>query len=181
MLNRIKLFFICLTAMQIVGCTGLAEMKTVKFIGSVESEKAMVNIVMPLVVGTPGAVKAEMWDGDKFIGTLSAGSMIQYKTDPGNHTFMVNAQGNWGVARGELNSGKTYYLKFNGGIGSARLGVASRSDPRVFEWKNLIPTAIDEDSAKPLPKNEIGKAKKILRKVEDGRVRFITITSEAAR
>ena len=35
------------------------------------------------------------------------GSLIQYKTHPGIHTFMVYVQGRWGVAKGEHKPGMT--------------------------------------------------------------------------
>jgi len=162
--------------LNLSGCAGLGNMKEVKFEDNIESDMAMVNIVRRSVFMGDGA-KVEAWDGDKFIGTLSAGSLLQYKAKPGDHTFMVYVQGAWGVAKGELKPGKTYYLKFNmSGWGPVFLGVANSDDPRISEWNKMKTIVKDESSPKAVPKKYIIDAQKTLKKVEEGTANFTHIS-----
>lgn len=176
LLNTIFLFIF----LQMTGCAGLAEMKKAEFIDSVSPESSMVNIVRPNVFLGDGA-EVEVWDGDKFIGTLSAGTLIQYKTDPGNHTFLVYNQGSWGIAKGELISGKTYYLKFNIGFGFVTLGVAKSSDSRISVWnRKLDPMVIDYAKSNPVSAKEIADTRKILQDLEVGKAKYEKISNENA-
>lgn len=163
--RTIGLFIVVL---GLTGCAGLANMKQVEFQTEAKPDMATVNIVRRAVFMGDGA-KVEAWDGDKFIGTLSAGKLLQYETEPGVHTFMVYVQGSWGVAKGELKPGKKYYLKFNmTGWGPINLGVAKSSDPRISEWNTMDTVAIDKSSPKDIPEKHVLKARKILQRIEDG-------------
>jgi hypothetical protein len=57
----------------------------------------------------------DIWDGDKPVGSFDAkkvpiiGTMIAYKTTPGEHYFIVHAS-NWIVVRADLEAGKRYNL-----------------------------------------------------------------------
>ncbi|MBV1928272.1 MAG: hypothetical protein KUG81_02015 [Gammaproteobacteria bacterium] len=151
----------------ITGCAGLGNMKEVAFEEEIESDMAMVNIVRRRVFLGDGA-KVEVWDGDKFIGTLEAGKLLQYKTTPKTHTFMVYVQGSWGVAKGDLKEGKTYYLKFNQGFGAVNLGVAKHDDPRIREWSTMTTVAVDNTLQKKVPQKYIDSARQTLKRVSDG-------------
>jgi hypothetical protein len=153
--------------LSLMGCAGLGNMKKVDFEKTVEPDMVMVNIVRRSIFAGDGA-KVEVWDGDKFIGTLSAGKLLQYETMPGDHVFMVYVQGSWGVAKGELKAGKTYYLKFNSGFGAVSLGVAKHDDPRIEEWNTMTTVKIDENSPKKVPEKYYISARKILKRVENG-------------
>lgn len=121
--------------------------------------------------------KVEAWDGDEFIGTLSAGKLLQYEAKPGIHTFMVYVQGSWGVAKGELKPGKTYYLKFNmSGWGPINLGAAESTDSRIPEWNKMDTVSIDKSSPKDVPEKYILKAQDILQRVESGNTIVTPIT-----
>ena len=160
----------------LTGCAGLGNMKEVNFENEIEPDMAMVNIVRRSVFMGDGA-KVEAWDGDNFIGTLSAGKLLQYKTIPGIHTFMVKFGSSWGVAKGDLKPGKTYYLKFNtSGWGPISLGVAKSDDPRIDDWNTMTTVAVDELSPKDIPEKYIVGARKILKKVEDGNANVAAIT-----
>ena len=164
----------------LTGCAGLAKMKEVTFEKNIEPDMAMVNIVRRSVFMGDGA-EVEAWDGDKLIGTLSSGTLIQYKTQPGVHTFMVYVQGRWGVAKGELKPGKTYYLKFNmTGWGPVTLGIADANDPRIDEWNMMTTVVIDESSQKKIPEKYITDARKILKRVEEGDANVTLITDSHA-
>lgn len=105
----------------------------------------------------------------KQLAQLALANLLQYKTMPGHHTFVVSVQGSWGVAQGNLLPGKTYYLKYNQGFGSVSLGVANNDDQRIAEWNSMKVVAIDESASKPASEKQIKKAQKILKRVEEGK------------
>ena len=165
----------------LAGCIGgLAKMERVAFVDEAVADQALVNIVRLRVFLGDGA-NTDMWDGDKFIGTLGAGKLIQYKAIPGYHVFMVYVQGQWGAARGELKPGKTYYLKVNQGYGRIILGVAKSNDPRIERWNaKLTPVAIDDSRLKDIPQKFVDKARIVLEGVNSGSYRSHLIGDEHA-
>jgi len=177
MLGNIRNVSLFIFIIGLTGCAGLGNMKEVEFQAKAKPDMATVNIVRRAVLLGDGG-KVEAWDGDKFIGTLSAGTLLQYETKPGVHTFMVYESGFfWGVAKGELKSGKSYYLKFNmSGWGPISLGVAASTDPRIPEWNTMETVSIDESSPKDVPEKYVVKAREILQKVEDGNANVTPIT-----
>ena len=180
MRHCLKVFFCLLFAAQITACAGLADMKKVDFVDTAAPDKALVNIVRPSVFVGDGA-KVEVWDGEQFVGTLAAGTLIQYQATPGEHDFMVYSQGSWGIAKGELLPGKTYYLKFNIGFGFITLGVAHKNDPRIEEWnRKLSPMAVNTQSSKPVPEKTIEASRKMLAKIQDGSVKYEVINESNA-
>ena len=176
MLENIRIVSLVIFIIGLSGCAGLGNMKEVEFQTEAKSDMATVNIVRRAVFMGDGA-KVEAWDGDEFIGTLSAGKLLQYEANSGLHTFMVYVQGSWGVAKGELKSGKSYYLKFNmSGWGPISLGVAKSTDKRIPEWNTMDTVSIDKSSPKNVPEKYIVKARKILQRVEDGNANVTPIT-----
>ena len=183
MKSTIKSIFFLLIAIQVSGCAlgGIAKMQKTDFIEKFEPDKVLVNFVRPKVFAGDG-VNVDMWDGDKFIGTLGAGKMIQYITTPGEHIFMASAQGLWGIAKGDLIAGKKYYLKYNNGFGFIVLGVAKSSDPRIEKWNtSLSPVSINKSNS-PLPVSEkhTKKAQAILERMEEGTAKYNLISEENA-
>ena len=49
-------------------------------------EKAIVTFMRPSYFG--GAIQFGIWDREKFVGILEAGSLLQYETEPGEHLFL---------------------------------------------------------------------------------------------
>ena len=176
-IRAIGLFFVFL---GLTGCAGLGKMNQVEFQTEAKPDMATVNIVRRSVFMGDGA-KVEAWDGDEFIGTLGAGKLLQYEAEPGIHTFMVYVQGSWGVAKGELKPGKTYYLKFNmSGWGPISLGVAKSTDSRIPEWNTMSTVSIDKSSPKDVPEKYVLKAQKILQRVESGNANVTPINDTNA-
>ncbi|EWH09562.1 hypothetical protein DS2_12043 [Catenovulum agarivorans DS-2] len=175
MIKHIKVVAVLFAAIMMSGCAGLGAMKQVQFQDNAKPDTAMVNIVRRAVFMGDGA-KVEVWDGDQFIGTLGAGELLQYEAEPGVHTFMVYVQGSWGVAKGELKAGKSYFLKFNmSGFGPISLGVADSNDPRIAEWKTMKTITIDKAATKEVPEKYIQAARKILTRVENGQANVTQI------
>lgn len=143
------------------GCSSLAEMKVVNKIESVSSGESLVSFVRPHIFLGDG-VDFEVWDGNKFIGTIEAGSMIQYVASPGEHNFMIDPTqgGAWAHKNIYLEPGKRYYLKPNTiPFVGFRLGVASPTDKRIDKWnKGLTPLAIDKIKSKAVPQKNIIEA-----------------------
>lgn len=180
MLRRIRIVGFLVFVLGLTGCAGLGNMKEVPFQNEVKPGMATVNIVRRAVFMGDGA-KVEVWDGEKFIGTLNAGKLLQYDAEPGVHTFMVYMQGSWGVAKGELKAGKSYYLKFNmSGWGPISLGVAPSFDQRISEWKTMDTVVIDESAPKDVPEKYILKARQTLQRIEDGNANVTMITDANA-
>jgi hypothetical protein len=164
-----RYFVLLIVMVPLAGCIGgLAKMERVAFVDEAAADKALVNIVRPRVFLGDGA-NVDMWDGDKFIGTLGAGKMIQYEATPGYHVFMVYVQGQWGAARGELKRGRTYYLKVNQGYTRIILGVAKSNDPRIERWNaKLTPVGIDDSRLNDVPQKFVDKARIVLEGVNSG-------------
>ncbi len=159
----ITITFLALLSL-LTACSGLGNMKEVAFENEAESDAVLVNFVRRSVFQGDGAM-VEAWDADKFIGTLKAGTLLQYKTEPGVHTLLLYCQGSWAVAKGDLKAGKSYYLKFNMpgfGIG---LGVARSDDSRIEEWKTMKTVTLDEAAPKEVPEKYILGARKVLERV----------------
>lgn len=148
------------------GCSSLAEMKEVDRVVNVNSNSSMVNIVRPHIFLGDG-VDFEVWDGSLFIGTLEAGSMIQYITTPGKHHFMIDPTqgGDWAHKSIELKKGEKYYIKPNTiPFVGLKIGVAESTDSRISKWdKGLTPLAIDKNKSKEVPQKNIDEAKKYLK------------------
>lgn len=89
------------------GCGG-GHMKTVRDPSGLApaSDKATVIFVRPSGFGF--AVKAALYDGDEYIGTLMAQKRIHYQADPGEHLFTVIGE-SADFMKATLLPGRTYY------------------------------------------------------------------------
>ncbi len=80
-------------------------------------------------------------DGDSFIGTLSAGTLVQYRVAPGPHVFMANSE-NWSYVKADLQPGKHYFIKANmfPGFATARsaLTPVPNTDERIKTWPTKL-------------------------------------------
>src|SRR4030067_430618 len=70
-----------------------------------ESGKALVYFVRPTSFG--GAIQATLYDGDDYLGTISAHTHLAYQAKPGKHLFMVIGE-NADFMQADLTAGKTY-------------------------------------------------------------------------
>ena len=68
--------------------------------------KSLVVFMRPSFFG--GAIQSVIYDGDTYIGTLSAGKQIAYETEPGQHMFMVVSEAA-DFLSADLDTDKTYY------------------------------------------------------------------------
>lgn len=68
--------------------------------------KALIHFMRPSSFG--GAIQSTVWDGESYIGTVSANSRVCYQAEPGEHMFMVVGE-SADFMQAELLPGKTYY------------------------------------------------------------------------
>ncbi len=178
----IVLLVVCFGALT--GCASV-KMHETSTMGAPSNNKAIVNFVRPAVFFGDG-LAIDIWDSEKYIGSLGSGRLIQYETEPGKHLFIGNAE-NWSYASGDLVAGKQYYIKANifpGFLtGRTVLGVAKSNDERVTEWiRKLKPVVATDKDRKNI---EMKKKEKIRKAVTDflsGRVSsFAPIGPEHAR
>lgn len=147
------------------GCSSLAKMKTTQRVDAANQNQALVNFVRPGVFMGDG-VSFEVWDGETFVGTLAASTMIQYPVAAGKHTFMVDPTqgGKWAHLNIEVVAGKTYYIKPNiiPFVG-LRIDLADAADQRISDWNSLTPKTIDTAKSRPVPQKAIEKARQNLK------------------
>lgn len=161
MFNKNIIFFSLFSVFCISGCSSLGTMKKATYVEKPTNNMGLINIVRPNIFLGDG-VKFEAWDGNKFIGTLSAGSMLQYSATPGRHCIMVDPTqgGAWAAIKVEVKANSSLFIKPNTApfVGLI-LGVADENDPRKAEWiKDLTPMIIDTANTKPVPEKAINKA-----------------------
>jgi hypothetical protein len=129
-----------------------------------EPGKALVYFLRPTAFG--GAIQATLYDGDDYIGTVSAHTHIAYQAKPGHHLFMVIGE-SADFMQADLTEGKTYSavvmprmgiwkarFSFQPGSGMDQLGetkqVTVGEEGRVWARENAA--SIREKKAEYLPK-----------------------------
>ena len=86
----------CAVLILLSGCVA-APMRPAQFNAKAEPTEAIVSFVRERVYMGDGK-HVYLWDGDTFIGTLSAGTLVQYRVAPGPHVFMASAE-NWSYVK----------------------------------------------------------------------------------
>lgn len=105
----------------LLSACGSSMMTRVSTITQPDSGMALVTVLRPSVFG--GAIKFSLWDGENFLGILTAKSYIQYQTAPGRHLFMARAE-NWSGVEAELQAGRQYYIVARPVMGAWKARVA---------------------------------------------------------
>ncbi len=170
------------SAAAIAGCSTPMR-KTTPRIDFVAPDSARVNFVRPRIFFGDGQ-SFDLWDGEKFIGVISAGSMIQYRTQHGNHVFMLRPMSgseDWSYVKANLASGKQYFVKVNVRFsGSGWFGVANaKEDDRTEIWlTKLQPMEIVPEELDSYLLKRAGEAEEALRDFRNGRVRYVELHPE---
>ena len=174
-----------LSAAAIAGCSTPMR-KTTPETDSIGRDSARVNFVRPRVWWSDGS-SFDLWDGDRFVGVISAGSLIQYRTQPGNHVFMLRPRSeseDWSYVKANLAGGKQYFIKVNVRFsGSGWFGVANaKEDDRTEIWltklqpMETVPEELDSYLLK-----RVGEAKEALRDFRNGLARYVELHPEDGR
>ncbi len=106
--NFIKLMIVFFVALTFSGCAGSKMQNSQRMSLEPQSNKAMVTFLRPSIFFADG-MDIQLWDTDKFVGSLSAGTYVQYLAEPGPHIFMAEAE-NWSYVKADLEGGKQYYI-----------------------------------------------------------------------
>lgn len=99
--------------------------------------KALLYMIRPSMFG--GAIQSTVYDGDQYIGTVSADTHVAYQADPGSHLFMVIGE-SADFMQAELVAGKTYsaVVAPRMGVWKARFSFRPNngefSEAQVREW-----------------------------------------------
>ncbi|MDH5325275.1 MAG: hypothetical protein OEZ68_15800 [Gammaproteobacteria bacterium] len=105
-------FLLAVFALFMSGCATVSHhmspVPPANVVDKAAADKALVVFLRPSNYG--GAVQATLYDGDTYIGTLSAKKQIAYETDPGEHMFMVVGE-SADFMKADLLAGKTYYAQ----------------------------------------------------------------------
>jgi hypothetical protein len=123
-----------------------------------QASQALVTFLRPSYFG--GAIQFGVWDSDRFVGILEAGSYIQLPVPPGEHLFLARAE-NWSYVQADLEAGRHYFIiaKVFPGIWRARVAYDPilREDPQtddeIAQWLTelkpieVIPQKVDAYSA----------------------------------
>jgi hypothetical protein len=173
---------LCATLLLLSGCAAVP-MRPAKYNAAPDSAQATVTFVRESVFMGDG-VHAYLWDGDTFIGTMSAGTLVQYRVAPGPHVFMANAE-NWSYVKANLQPGKNYFIKANifPGVLMARfvLTPVPNTDERIKTWptKLKVMEVIPEKKDKYI-QEQTPKARTALQGFNDGKVGFAEMTEAHA-
>lgn len=119
-----------------------------------QASHALVTFLRPSYFGS--AIQFGVWDSDRFVGILEAGSYIQVLLPPGEHIFLARAE-NWSYVLANLEAGRQYFILANvfPGIWKARVAYDPilREDPQsnddIAQWLTdlkaieVIPRKVD--------------------------------------
>lgn len=123
-----------------------------------EPSQALVTFLRPSYFG--GAIQFGIWDSDRFVGILEAGSYIQVLVPPGEHLFLARAE-NWSYVHADLEAGRQYFIlaKVFPGVWKARVAYDPilrddpQSDAEIAQWLSdlkpigVIPEKVEAYSA----------------------------------
>lgn len=173
----VRFIILALVALALSGCASSVMHK----VGSVAldngSDKALVTFMRPSYFG--GAIQFGIWDSEKFVGVLSAGSYVQYLATPGEHVFLARAE-NWSYVKAELEGGKQYFIlgKVFPGIWKARVALdpVNKGDEdaaKVDGWlKDLTPTAVIPEQFDAYVSPRVEQVRAAAAKIDDGKTKF---------
>ncbi len=120
-----------------------------------EEGKALVHFMRPTSFG--GAIQSTIYDGDKYIGTVSANTRVCYQSEPGNHMFMVVGE-SADFLKADLLPNRTYYVNVQPRMGVWKARFSFRpmngqvAQEQIDKWvkatKEVVPNELGEAWAK---------------------------------
>ncbi len=149
------------------GCSSV--MQKASIVDRVDANTSMVNFVRPSIFLGDG-LDYDLWDGDKFIGALGSGTIVQYKTSPGLHVFMAKGS-HWAYVKADLAAGKQYFIKLNvlpfGGLVLSAIDARKITD--VEDWYDYHPEKLLADKGESYAARKRANAQEALKAFDDGR------------
>jgi len=152
MRNTLKFALIALVLIGLQACTS-AHLKPVadqKAAMKPQPGKSLVVFMRPSMFG--GAIQSTVFDGEKYLTTVSAGTRFAYQATPGEHMFMVIGE-SADFMKASLVANKTYYaiVEPRFGVWKARFSfIPVRKDKPFSEIKSWL------DSTQLMEPNEQG-------------------------
>jgi hypothetical protein len=171
---------LCAAVLLLSGCAAVPT-RPAKFNAATDPSQATVTFVRESVWMGDG-IHLYLWDGETFIGVLSAGTLVQYQVAPGPHVFMANSE-NWSYVKANLQAGKHYFIKANmfPGVLTARsvLTPVPNTDERIKTWptKLKVVEIIPEQKGKYV-QEQASKVRTALQGFNDGKVGFAEMTEQ---
>ena len=153
-------------------------MQKTAIVEHVDDHTSMVNFVRPSIFLGDG-LDYDLWDGNKYVGKLGAGTIVQYKTTPGKHVFMSEGR-YWAYVKAEIAGGKQYFIKLNilpfGGL--ILSAIEAQNNPKVKDWYGYQPRALIEDKGESYAAEKKTAAEKALQDFYDGRAEGFELKPE---
>lgn len=109
MLNKMTTVLTLLMVAVLSGCVTSSHMTTADNApGKLKPQpgKSLLVFLRPSSFG--GGIQSTLYDGDEYIGTISAKTKVAYQADPGQHSFMIVGE-SADFMQATLDEGKTYY------------------------------------------------------------------------
>jgi hypothetical protein len=135
---------------------------------------ALVTFLQPFEVGKDAAF--DLWDGDRYLGKLSKGTLIDLQVEAGEHFFMAKAS-NWSVIKAKLAPGKRYYVVARPAVNAAEIAVvlepATLEDEasELTKWlSRLTPVSVEPEKALLYATHHANEARAIRRKAKAGEI-----------
>jgi hypothetical protein len=102
-----------------------------------DESTAVVSIIRRSVLMGDGW-NYDVWDGDKYVGLLGAGNLLQHRAAPGEHVYLLMARGMhvWTYMKANLVAGKEYFARAYP-IPFSLQAVDTHSDERVDTWAEM--------------------------------------------
>jgi hypothetical protein len=156
----------------LAGCASVPMEKT-EVIQTPKVDKSVVTFVRPSIFFGDG-VSFDLWDGDKYVGAMQSGAIVQYETVPGKHLFMAHGE-NWSYVSADLLPGKQYFIKTNlyPGVWKARvsLGAVQKDDERIHTWLTEYKAmAVKQEDAAKFESDNKSEAKAAIEEFNSGKI-----------
>lgn len=102
-----------------------------------DASTAVVSIIRRSVL-LGDAWNYDVWDGDKYVGLLGSGNLLQHRAEPGEHVYLLMARGVhvWAYMKANLVAGKEYFARAYP-IPFSLQAVDTNSDERVETWASM--------------------------------------------
>lgn len=178
-----RLVLLGLVVLTLSGCASSVMQTVAQVPPESLSNKALVTFMRPSYFG--GAIQFGIWDSEKFVGVLSAGSYVQYLTEPGEHVFLARAE-NWSYVKADLQGGKRYYIlgKVFPGVWKARVALdpvnnGDKEAANVDKWlADLTPTAVIPEKFDNYVTPRLEQVKTAAKEIDNGKVKYSVLMKE---
>lgn len=109
MFKNLNLLLILVFIGSLGGCTSshMTRLTPDEQTNGPDPDKALINFMRPASFG--GAIQSALYDGDTYIGTISANTRLCYQAEPGQHLFMIVGE-SADFMQANLLPNKTYYV-----------------------------------------------------------------------